>query len=349
MNVFFLSQQLNTLLVPGRLLTKNYQKLINGKRHDPFLRSFKKLIFRVYTGKMVCSKCRNKHVINLRGYRLKLCREHFAEFYEKKVLSLIKKLNLIKNGEKIAVSFSGGKDSLACLIVLSEIAGKEKFEVYAYHINLGINNYSNQMEKWAKKICNELNITMHTRNLKKTYRYTISDLASFSRKPICSVCGTVKRYLMNRDPRELGLDRVATGHNLDDMIEFAVKNWLNINYDWINKQKPLLPSTHPKILPKIKPLFERTEKENAVYVLIKGFSYPLDECPYAVSSGWKEIAGQIENIKPGFKLRFIKSLEKFNFHSGTKEDFISCRKCGEPSSQFICGFCSLFLKAKKQA
>ncbi len=271
---------------------------------------------------------------------MRLCSFHFIDFFERKVFDFIRKFKLIKRGESVLVAFSGGKDSLACLLSLRSIADEHGFNVSAYHIDLGINGYSYTMRKYVEEICGELGVTLHLTDLKEKYGFTVEEASKKRKRPVCSVCGIVKRYLMNRETRELGYNKLATGHNMDDMIEFAFKNWLNQEFEWLAKQKPLLPQLHPKVTPKIKPLFERTEKENAAYVTLKGFEYPLNECPNTYLSGWKEVASKIEEMKTGFKLMFIKSLEKFSYPL-RQGDFKVCSLCGEPSSSEICAFCKV--------
>ncbi len=290
-----------------------------------------------------CVKCGGEAVVNLKPYGLVLCNEHFTEFYEKKVKEFIIKNKLIKPKEKVSVAVSGGKDSLACLIALDNLSNELNFQLTAYHINLEIGKFSKQSQKTVREATKKLDVPLEITDLKKETGFTLPELIKINRRPPCSVCGTVKRYLMNKVPRELGNEKLATGHNLDDILEFTVKNFLNNNFFWLSKLKPLLPSVNSKVLTKIKPLFERTEKENAVDVLSKGFNLPHLTCPFSRSSEWKEIIAKIEEWKPGFKLRFIKSFQKINFPV-EKLNYKRCRICGELSSSEICSFCRVTRK-----
>ncbi|MEM4571499.1 MAG: hypothetical protein QXY16_02245, partial [Nanopusillaceae archaeon] len=62
---------------------------------------------------MKCSKCDQKAIYSTNGEYL--CKDHFIQYYENKVLNTIEKYNLIEAGDKIGVGISGGKDSNALM------------------------------------------------------------------------------------------------------------------------------------------------------------------------------------------------------------------------------------------
>jgi len=289
-------------------------------------------------------RCGKEAIIYLRPYRLSLCNSCFVDFYERKVRRFIRKWRLVEPGETVYVAVSGGKDSAACLAVLQQLSVELGVDVAAIHINLGITGYSEKVEDACRRLCRMLDIPLEVVNLVDAYGVGVEELARSTRRSACSVCGVVKRYLMNRVPRELGANRVATGHNLDDVVEFFFKNWTSGNYFWISKQKPLLPSTHPKVLPKIKPLFERSGLENEMYVKARGLPYEADECPHAVTSRWGEIAELVEERAPGFKLAFARGLEEIKIVA-PEPQFTQCSVCGEPSSGDPCAFCRILRAA----
>ncbi len=63
--------------------------------------------------------CKEKKVIGLYSGE-KLCRNHFNEYFEGKVLKTIRQFELIGKEENIGVAVSGGKDSLAVLSILKK-------------------------------------------------------------------------------------------------------------------------------------------------------------------------------------------------------------------------------------
>ena len=74
--------------------------------------------------------------------------------YARKAIS---DFDMIKNGDKIAVGLSGGKDSLLTLLTLSELRRfyPEKFELIAITLDMGMEGFDVTP---LKKICEEHNI-----------------------------------------------------------------------------------------------------------------------------------------------------------------------------------------------
>jgi uncharacterized protein (TIGR00269 family) len=160
-------------------------------------------------------------------------------------------------------------------------------------------------------------------------------------KKVCSICGTVKRYLMNRFAREQGFDVVATGHTSEDIIAFFFKNWLSGKFRWSEKLLPRTESFDPKVVTRIRPLFDRAEKENMLYVLTSKLPFLEADCPHAIPDEWKEIIYYIESKKPGFKRGFVLNLAKLaKWQRDEKDESYSyCTRCGEITNTEICAFC----------
>ncbi len=99
-----------------------------------------------------------------------------------------------------------------------------------------------------------------------------------SRKPACSLCGSLKRYWMNRLARDMGCAAVATGHNLDDETAFLLGNVLHWQMDYIRTQSPAR-GEEPGLTRKIKPLYRLTDEETRLYAELEGLSFVREECP----------------------------------------------------------------------
>ncbi|MCD6403218.1 MAG: adenine nucleotide alpha hydrolase family protein [Candidatus Aenigmarchaeota archaeon] len=291
---------------------------------------------------MRCSICKkNDAVIFIRrkGY----CKECFIRIYERRVERLVKRFKLVEKGDRVMVAVSGGKDSLSAALILNKLKDKIGFEVELLFIDLGIPTFSNVSKKSVEKFAKMAGLELHTIILKDYVGKSLVELKRGSR-PMCAVCGIVKRYIMNKYPKEHGFNKVATGHNADDMVEFFFTNWLSGNFEWISKLKPIIPSTHPKLLAKVRPLFECTEEENRAYAKLNELPIVQAKCPFKPSHKWKKIVNEIERKVPNFKLNFVKSLERFpeiEYESVLRE----CKICGEPSSSEVCSFCKVVGRA----
>ncbi|WP_457550497.1 ATP-binding protein [Archaeoglobus sp.] len=278
-------------------------------------------------------RCGRKAVFHSKIYRITLCDKCYPKFYVNLVKRSIKRNGILKSSERILVCVSGGKDSSAMAYALKVLG----YNIELFHIDLGIGNYSKESLNATEELAQTLNLDLNVVKL-KDYEFTIDDV---ERKKVCSACGIVKRYLMNRFARENYFDVVVTAHTCEDIILFFIKNMLSGNVEYIAKLKPRIEG-YDKLVTKAKPLFERTEKENATLVLTLNLLFTPLECPHAPRDVWKEIIYDIELKKPGFKQNFVKAIVKLAESVSTEEwEVKHCKICGEVSNSEVCSFCKL--------
>lgn len=291
---------------------------------------------------MRCRICKETAQIELRNHNISLCKEHFLNFVEKRVQTTIVSYKLFDKNDDIIVAVSGGKDSLSLLLILKRL----DFNISGFYINLGISRYSDISQEKCKKFSEKYNIPIYVFDLQGFFGMGIPEISKKVRRNYCSVCGIVKRYVMNRFGIEGNFSVLATGHNLDDEASFALGSILNFDTKRIEKDKILLPSK-TKALKKVKPLSFLTEKEVAGYAILNGIDYIYDECPYskgATSLVYKSAINLIEERSPGTKLRFFKKLieSKDLFAKGENlEDEVEnfCEVCGYLTYRVKCNFC----------
>ncbi len=138
--------------------------------------------------------------------------------------SAIQKYNMISEGDKIAVGVSGGKDSLALLTAMARLRDfyPEKFELGAVAIDLCFNSAETDYSK-ITELCEKLNVDFH---IKRTeLAHVIFDIRKESNP--CSLCSKMRRGALNTETRELGYNKVALGHHLDDVAETFIMNLFN--------------------------------------------------------------------------------------------------------------------------
>jgi uncharacterized protein (TIGR00269 family) len=285
---------------------------------------------------MKCFFCKEEGMINIEGKNY--CKECFLKIYERKVERLIKRFSLILPDDKVLVCISGGKDSISLGYVLKKLG----YDFEALWIDVGVRKCKDErLEKHVEWFCKELDIKLHKISVTEYLGFSIERDAKSMKRPVCSICGMVKRYIFNRFARENGFTKIATGHNLDDVLMFFFKNFLAKHWDWVAKLKPITYSTHPKIVTRIKPLFECSEKENYWYAKLNGILLEDYKCmQFRVKDKWKEFLQVFEEKLPETKLLFIKALEELRVEV-KEEKFYECEICGEPASGEICGVCKL--------
>lgn len=298
---------------------------------------------------MRCSKCSGEAIINLRSYRLALCRDHFLERFNETVKKTIKNYKQLDKEDRVLVAVSGGKDSLALWDVLLDLG----YQAEGLYIDLGIKKegYSKISKEKALSFAKQKGASLKVLDIKKEYGLSLTQAARKNPRSLCSVCGIIKRHEMTRVAVEDDYDVLATGHNLDDEVGVLLGNLLRWNLELIGRQAPRLEAWHPNLKPKVKPLCLLTERETATYALTKGIDYVYElECPFSLNSPSlviKEAVNRIEERSPGTKLYFYKKFQTHRSLFAGKEktmDLGECKICGSPSLSDRCAFCRLIVK-----
>jgi uncharacterized protein (TIGR00269 family) len=306
---------------------------------------------------MKCKKCGGTAVINMRQHKLGLCRDHFLEWLPQQTERMIEKYEMFKREDRVLVAVSGGKDSLALWDILLRLG----YRADGLYIGLGIDgggDYSNAShEKVAQFVAAWPEpLRLHVVDVAELYGTGVPEAAAVSNrgrgKP-CSVCGLIKRYIMNRVAYDHGYDVIVTGHNLDDEAAVLFLNTLHWQAGYLARQAPVLPGDRPGLARKAKPLCRFYEREMAAYALVRGIDYVYDECPYAEGSNtiyYKGVLNRLEDEQPGAKLQFyLQFLEAKNagLFAGVQRaealELHACAKCGQPTSApDRCAFCRLW-------
>jgi len=294
---------------------------------------------------VACRKCGGPATVRVEYARMCLCEKCFVEFYEKKVRETVLKYRMFEKDDRVAVAVSGGKDSASLLFALRKCFPEVRLS--ALHINVGIPAYSEECEARVKELAEMIGVELIVYETRKELGISIPDFSkTIFRERICSPCGTVKRYLLNKVAWERGFTKVATGHNLDDIAETIFSAYLQGDIAQLVRLKPLAPSTHPKLVAKVKPLWNVTEKENSIYAELNQLPVKKEPCPLspgARSRERKTIVDFVESRIRGFKHTFVSShlkrilpvLEK----SVSQPSLLECSSCGMPSTQDPCAFC----------
>ncbi len=304
---------------------------------------------------MVCKLCPKRPVITISG--IKLCKDCFMGYFERKVKKTIRQYGLIGKKDKILVASSGGKDSTTTLHILNELAKQRRQRLEAVFVDLGIGDYSKENLENIKKFCKENKIKLHQLNFRKEFGYSLcymkSVLAGKSVKiKSCTICGILRRYLLNKFVRKLGFDKIATGHNLDDEAQTVLMNRFKGNI-WLSAK--LGPITgvirSKKFIPRIKPLYFCSEQETELYSKLKKFSVLYKRCPCIVESYRNRVRvmlNKFEKENPGTKNGIINSFLDILplLREKQKGKVLYCKICKEPTTGKICKTCEILLKLR---
>lgn len=296
-----------------------------------------------------CRVCGKEAAVRLRYANLWLCREHFLEFFERRVERTLRRYGMVREGDRIGVAVSGGKDSMVALYVLSRLGERVGFEVCGLHIDLGISaeNYSRVCLQRVVEAFRELGLVYRVLSLKEEYGFTVEEAAKRVRRPQCAVCGLVRRYVLNKMALEMGVTKLATGHHLNDFAVFIVNNVVHANYAYLARLKPML-LARAGLVARIRPLLETPEHDIAAYARFLGIRYADIRCPYGAEEPTKVVGRFLEIVEkrsPGITMMMVRGfiarcLPILESRFG-EEEVRACKECGYPTTGDLCAFCRL--------
>lgn len=270
-----------------------------------------------------------------------------AEFNKKiftRINNLINDYNLINEGELIAVALSGGKDSVLTLHALKNYQKFIDFDLIAISVDEGIEGYRSHGITSAVNNAREMEVELIQKSFFGEENFTLDEVYS-DFKSACIPCGVFRRNILNKTAYEVGADKIATGHNLDDEIQSFLMSFARGDTVKFSKFGPELERIHPKLVPRIKPLWNTLEKEVGMWAVLNDIDIHLEECPYSnlsLRAKIKEFINVSEDNNPGIKQNVMNSFNKIlDFDSDIIANLNECEVCGEPTSSRICKACEL--------
>ncbi|MFW5837846.1 MAG: ATP-binding protein [Desulfovibrionaceae bacterium] len=290
---------------------------------------------------MKCTRCKALAAVALPSHHAGFCPDCFSAFFLKQVATAVRRQRMIAPGEKVLVALSGGKDSLALMEALARLG----HDVAGLHVDLKIPGASEIARATVERFCSERGLKLIVADMDQ-WGLPIPRVRDRVRRPICSVCGKIKRHVMNRVAMEDGYDALATGHNLDDETARLFANTLRWDEAYLAGQAPSLPA-EDGFVRKIKPLYRLTEFETAAFAFLSGIDYTAAPCPYSRGASFtahKKLLGDLEARTPGAKFSFYQGfLERgrsaFSRQDSATVELAPCPSCSMPTSAGTCGVC----------
>ena len=129
--------------------------------------------------------------------------------------------NMISDGDRIAVGLSGGKDSTTLLIGLKNLQRfyPKKIELVAVSINPGFEEFNSEL---LSNLCNKLDVKFIEE--KSHIKEIVFDIRK--EKNPCSLCANLRRGIINSVALRENCNKIALGHNEDDVLETFFLNLL---------------------------------------------------------------------------------------------------------------------------
>ena len=138
--------------------------------------------------------------------------------------SACQQYEMIKEGDRIAVGVSGGKDSMALLAAMANlrIFYPEKFELVAITLDPRFGGEDADYSE-IEELCKKLDVEYI---IKRTQlAEVIFDIRKESNP--CSLCARMRRGALHDAAKASGCNKIALGHHLDDVAETFIMNLFN--------------------------------------------------------------------------------------------------------------------------
>ena len=173
-------------------------------------------------------------------------RKRFRKSIWCKFTKAVKEYELVKEGDKIAVCISGGKDSMLMAKLFQELKlhNKVSFDLTFLVMNPG---YSPENLEIIKKNAKKLHIPI------TIFETDIFDSVYNVEKSPCYLCARMRRGHLYNKAKELGCNKIALGHHYDDVIETILMGMLYGAQ--VQTMMPKLHSTNFEGMELIRPLY----------------------------------------------------------------------------------------------
>lgn len=210
---------------------------------------------------------------------------------------------MIREGDRIAVGVSGGKDSLTLLVGMAELRRfyPIPFTLCAITVDMG---FPGSDFSPIANLCRELNVE---------YRIEKTDIAKIifeeRKEPNpCSLCARMRRGVLHGAAKEMGCTSVALGHHFDDAVETFM---LNLFFE--GRLGCFSPVTYlsNRDLYMIRPLLYAKERDVEYFVRKNPLPVVESLCPedkHTERENMKQLLRTMERENPGLRHRIFHAM-----------------------------------------
>lgn len=213
---------------------------------------------------------------------------------------------LIREGDRIAVAVSGGKDSYTMLHIFESLRRRApiRFELMALTIDSGYPGFRTDI------IGEHLRENGFEHHIEKTDHYGIIQAKRRPGSSYCSICARLKRGALYELAQRFGCNKLALGHHLDDFAETLL-----LNQFFVGSLKSMAASmlADNGVTTVIRPLVYVTEAEIIRFTSIKEFPVVCCRCPACGEADqqrkrMKRLISELERDIPHIRQSLLKAL-----------------------------------------
>lgn len=195
---------------------------------------------------------------------------------------------LLADDDRILVGLSGGKDSLCLLEMLARRSKIQhpRFVVEAVHVRMENIAYESSTD-YLQQFCEECGVRLHLVT-------TSFDASTDTRKHPCFLCSWNRRKQLFNMAQELGFNKIALGHHMDDILHTALMNQL---FQGRFDTMPARLSMRKMPITIIRPLCMVAEQDIKRYATLRGYESQKMHCPYEHDTRRDDIRLLFERIE----------------------------------------------------
>lgn len=199
---------------------------------------------------------------------------------------------LLEDGDHILIGLSGGKDSLALVELLGKRSRiyKPRFSVTAVHVVMKNIPYQSDLD-YLKGFCLSHGVDF------RVYE-TSFDPTSDTRKSPCFLCSWNRRKALFTAAKDLGCNKIALGHHMDDILETLL---MNMTFQGAFGTMPPKLKMNKFDMTIIRPLCLVHESDLIDLARVRGYRKQMKNCPYESGSSrndMKAVLKQLELLNP---------------------------------------------------
>lgn len=225
----------------------------------------------------------------------------------------VKRYELIKDGDRVCVCISGGKDSMLTAKLIEELHRQRIIDFDAKYLVMdpGYNAINRQTIENNAKL---LNIPIHIFETD-----IFNSVANVTDHP-CYLCARMRRGYLYKEAAKLGCDKIALGHHFDDVIETILMGMLYGAQ--VQTMMPKLHSTNHKGMELIRPMYMVKEADIISWARDNGLQFIqcacrfTENCTMCDNGGggskrqeMKTLIKRFRQTNPEFEMNIFKSVE----------------------------------------
>ena len=243
-------------------------------------------------------------------------RKKFKKKIWSKFTKAVREYELVKEGDRIAVCISGGKDSMLMAKLFQELKRHNKFnfEVKFLVMDPG---YSPENRKVIEENARKMKIPI------QIFESNIFESVFEIEKSPCYICARMRRGYLYNFAQQMGCNKIALGHHYDDVIETILMGMLYSAQ--VQTMMPKLHSIHFEGMELIRPLYLVREDDIKAWRDYNGLHFIQCACKFTDTCTTcnneenrskrveiKELIKNLKKVNPFVESNIFRSVENVN-------------------------------------